>query len=153
MQVLAALFDSMASAGIAQLDVPAGSEQQEGPSAKRQRRSSGHEPAAAGTQRMRLETPFKAYTRGTVTSFLQMIYDSSAVCTVVHNNIVAGESSEVGRRGWLPASQPAAGSQAGVAIKPQMASGDAVTAGAHLTRPTNSTCSLQSASGPLPVNC
>jgi hypothetical protein len=110
MQVLAALFDSMASAGIAQLDVPVGSEQQEGPSAKRQRRSSGHEPAAAGTQRMRLETPFKAYTRGTVTSFLQMIYDSSAVCTVVHNNIVAGESNEVGITGLaacLPASQPA----------------------------------------------
>jgi hypothetical protein len=84
-QVLAALFDSMASSGSAQQEGPAGSEQQEGPSAKRQRSSSGDEPAAPRRQHTRLETPFKEFEIESVTLFLQVIYDASTIDSVAES--------------------------------------------------------------------
>ena len=120
MQVLAALFDSMASAGSAQQDGPVESAPQEGPPAKRQRCSNGHEPAAAGRQRMRLETPFNTYSARVVTSFLQMVYDSSSISATVHTRLLKyGESSEVGRQpgwraGWLAGDEQQAAQGSGV---------------------------------------
>ena len=83
MQVLAALFDSRASASGAQKEASSSSAQQEGPPAKRQRGAGEPTaPAAASRQHTRLETPFKEFKVETIMLFLQVVYDGSTVKAV-----------------------------------------------------------------------